>query len=191
MAFKKLKFRIEGLAPVVFHNGMLADPLYEGSKRMREVTAKRKKTDADLEQLARLEFTYSLYVDERSEPIVPSDVLRGCLIAGAKRLREGVQAKAGLYLNANAPLLYDGPRDAKSLFERKEFVFRSIETVNRNKVVRTRPRFERWAAEFEAEVDDELLSERALEEIVRTSGRVIGIGERRPTFGRFTASRVA
>ena len=27
-------------APVVFHNGMLADPLFEGSKRMREITAR-------------------------------------------------------------------------------------------------------------------------------------------------------
>lgn len=191
MAFQKLRFRIEGLAPVVFHCGMLADPLYEGSKRMKEITSKKRKTDADLEQLARLEFTYSLYVNELGEPIVPSEVLRGCLIAGAKRSREGVQAKAGLYLNANAPLIYEGPRDAAGLFAKKEFVFRSIESVNRNRVVRTRPRFDTWAAEFEAEIDDELLSERSLEQIVATAGRVIGIGERRPTFGRFTSSRVA
>ena len=44
---KVLSFHIQGTVPTLMHNGRLADPLDEKSILLKEITGKRKKTEAD------------------------------------------------------------------------------------------------------------------------------------------------
>ena len=62
-------------------------------------------------------------------------------------------------------------------------------TVQRNAVLRSRPRLEKWAAKVELEIDEEFIAEPTLRELMDIAGRIIGVGDFRPEksgpFGRF------
>ena len=51
-----LTFRCVGIAPLLMHNGSLANPLNPKVKEMKEITSLRKKTDENHLELQRLEF---------------------------------------------------------------------------------------------------------------------------------------
>ena len=53
--YRTLRFRITGAAPLLMHNGRLADPLDEHARAMARVADKRPKTEADHLRLAELE----------------------------------------------------------------------------------------------------------------------------------------
>ena len=85
-----LKARLTGLVPLILHNARLADPLDPISKAMKTVSSKRKKTDADFEELARLEFEGGLYMVD-DEPVIPARLIYGLLAGkgGARHFWEG------------------------------------------------------------------------------------------------------
>ena len=46
MAWTTLTYKITGDAPLIMHNGDLANPLSKAAKALKQVTGKKKKTDA-------------------------------------------------------------------------------------------------------------------------------------------------
>jgi hypothetical protein len=169
------------------HNGQLSDPLNPFSKSLAELHSKRKKTDADHLELARREFFGSLYI-ANGAPCIPSEMLEAMLVAAAKKERMGAQAKAGLIVERNAPLDYDGPRDPKELWADERFRLRVSARVGQNRVQRTRPRFDNWSLKFEISYLPDLLNEKHVSGFVKIAGEQIGLGDWRPRFGRFTVS---
>ena len=86
----------------------------------------------------------------------------------------------------NAKLDYEGPKTPEELREhRGEFSLTVGVRVQRNKVMRTRPKFEHWAAEFNVEYETELLNESDVREILVVAGAQVGIGDWRPKYGLF------
>lgn len=61
--------------------------------------------------------------------------------------------------------------------------------IQRSKIMRIRPRFDKWALEFQFEINNAELSYKTLNEILIYSGRYVGIGDYRPKFGRFIVTR--
>jgi len=61
------------------HNTRLANPLDSESKKHKEVSGKRKKTDEDYEWLAWHEWIMSLYLDDDKNIIVPARVLQSSI----------------------------------------------------------------------------------------------------------------
>lgn len=190
MDYEKVTLRLTGLAPLIMHNGQLANPLDEGARALRKLTSKRKKTDADHEELARVEFYGGLYMDEGG-PIIPNELLLACLIAGARKSKEGMQAQAGIIVDAHATLIYDGPRDAAGLWMARhavlgrEFAYTKIVRVGAARLVRTRPIFRRWQVETAIEYLPDIVNESQVVNFATNAGRLVGIGDRRPQFGRF------
>jgi len=76
-----------GARPLLLHNEQLASPLNPYSKRLAELTAVLKKTEEQLWQIARLQFEGGLYFDKEIGPYVPANMLRKCLIKGARHFR--------------------------------------------------------------------------------------------------------
>jgi hypothetical protein len=62
--------------------------------------------------------------------------------------------------------------------------------VQRARVLRGRPRFDKWELEFEIEVEDDLLDSEILKTLVEHAGRYEGIGDFRPEFGLFTCLKI-
>jgi hypothetical protein len=62
-------------------------------------------------------------------------------------------------------------------------------TVNRARVMRSRPRFDDWALEFDLKIIDPVISSAIAREMLEAAGRYIGIGDYRPLFGLFSVEK--
>lgn len=184
-----MKYHLEGTCPLMMHNGTLADPLNPFSKAIKQITAKRKKTDADHEEVARLEWHGSLYLMD-GKPCIPFRAQRATLHNAAKTLRLGTKVKAGLFVYDNALLIYDGPSNIDKLWTDERFRDRRPMSVGGSTVMRTRPIFETWSIDMVIAYNDELLNESEVDQFVTIGGNQIGLLEDRPTHGRYKANRL-
>ena len=189
MAYKTLNFRITGASPLLQHNGRLANPTTRFAKDIKKISGKRNKTDADYEELARLEWFGSLYLDDGA-PCITGEAIEACIIRGAVTKKKGKLAKAGAFCLKNSRLEYDGPRDPMELWEREEFRFMACVKVGSSRVVRTRHIFPEWAAEVEVQYNPAHLNADEVREFLTVAGELEGIGDWRPRFGRFEVQQV-
>lgn len=187
-------FELNGVNGMVMHNGHLADPQNEFAKQLKQVTSKRKKTDADHLRMSEIEFKGSLYLHENGdglEIVLPADVIEASIINGAKKSKEGMIAKTAIFVTEHAPLLYDGPSDPEELWEDKRFVFVRPVNVGRAKIMRTRAFFKNWQALVKVEYNPDLCNISQIERWVNDAGVQVGVGTWRPRHGRFTAKLVS
>jgi len=190
MAWKTLTYRITGDAPLIMHNGALANPLSAASKQLKQVTSKKKKTDADFERMAEIEFKAGLYMDEDSGPVIPGENIEATLYSAAKITKEGKIAKSACFVPKHAVLLYDGPRDADGLWQEEEFRNCVGVKVGMSRIMRTRPIFKDWSAVIEVEYEDSDVNEEQVDRWVNSAGTQVGLCDWRPRCGRFTAEKV-
>lgn len=185
---KKLNFRIEGIAPLLMHNGRLADSDDPYARAMKVITSNRKRTDADLEELARLGFLGGLYLNQSNLVILPGFVFEASIIGrggAARKERMGKEAAAAFWVTKDFLLIYDGPKDPDELWKDKRFVNQSMVNVQGGKVKRTRPIFQEWAVEIEIEFNESLLDEEKVRRWVEVAGEQVGLCDWRPRLGRF------
>lgn len=184
----KYRITLTGTAPLLMHNSRLANPLDPVSKELKKLTSKRIKTDDDHAVLARLEFGGGLYIDKDLGPYLPGDNIWRCLYDAAKKFKKGVKVKEGLLISTDVnPLAYKGPRDLSGLWADENFRLSASVRNQQNRVMRTRPMFQFWAADCTAVADPTLIELRDVEQIAETAGQIVGIGDWRPRYGRFIA----
>src|SRR6266498_4564168 len=107
----EVRITLEGVSPLLMHNIRLNDRDDEFTRQIAAIAAKRKKTDEDYKDLARLEWFGGLYVED-GVPVVPTRNVRRCLIEAGKITRQGTQVQRGVIpLALNVQLDYDGPND--------------------------------------------------------------------------------
>ena len=172
---------------MIMHNGQLADPANKWTRAVKEISSKRKKTDADYEEMARLEWMGSLYL-HNGEPCVPGYVLEGALIGkggAARKQKMGKQAAAGLYVTKNFPLEYEGPRTPEELWSMPEFQLRVPVVIGQARIIRTRPVFSEWAVSVKIEVETDLINPDDARLWMGIAGREVGLMDWRPKYGRF------
>jgi len=187
---QSLKFRIEGISPLLMHNGRLANPSDHYAQEMKKITSKRKKTTADYEELARLEWFGGLYL-ANEEPCIPGQIFEAAMIGkggAARKQNMGKQAAAALWVFDDFPLEYDGPRDPYELWKLEEFRLQVLAVVTTSRILRTRPMFKDWAANVSLEFNPELLDEDVVCRWAEVAGAQVGLMDWRPKFGRFTVS---
>lgn len=189
MAWQTITYRLTSDCPMLMHNGQTADPLNHWSKSMKKVSGKRKKTDADYEELAKLEFFAALYIS-KDGPFIPLANIDAMIVNAAKKLREGPTAKAGVFCLQDAPLEYEGPRTPEKLWEAGTFRDVAIVRVQSARVARTRPRFDEWSAVVTLNIEDSIVNVAQVDAWMNIAGQQIGLGDWRPQHGRFTALRL-
>jgi hypothetical protein len=91
---------------------------------------------------------------------------------------------------ANAPLIYPGPQSIDEMWESGRFIHKAGVKIQRNKIIRTRPMFKEWSADIEIHYLQTLLNDNEIKQFVETAGQLVGLGDWRPKFGRFTAERI-
>lgn len=183
---KQVKYTIRGLTPLIMHSERLANPFDPLTREIKAVTGKRKKTEDDLLEIARLEFLGGLYCDEDAGIHLPGYNLFAALIGGGKVHKLGAAIKrSALVQEDKVALEYDGPRTAEDLFKNKRFVdIRSVK-VGTALVTRCRPIFKQWQCSFSVLYEETALNRSELDMVVRDTGSMIGVGDYRPRFGRF------
>ena len=189
MAWLETKYKLTASAPLIQHNGQTADPTNRWSKAIKLISSKRAKTDADYEEMARLEFMAGLYLDENG-PIVPAFMIDALIVNGAKKSKEGQVAKSGCFCLQHARLEYDGPRTPDELWADEVFHFAAIVRVQQSRVSRMRPIFHNWSAVVTLNIEDTMVNVARVDEWLTAAGTQVGIGDWRPQYGRFTVERM-
>jgi hypothetical protein len=197
-------FRINGLTALLMHCGQTADPLNHFARAMKSASAKRGKTDEDLATLSELEWWAGLYLShpctingtsvtphQKARLVIPAHVLDSAIREGARKLKLGKLASAGVVVEGDAAFQHDGPTDLVALSRDPAYLARHAVKVSTSKVMRTRPIFPEWSATFSAVIDEGVIEVSQVREALVAAGRLVGIGDWRPgaprggSFGRF------
>lgn len=191
MAQKRLVIEIEGIAPLVMHNGRLANPRDSYAKRLKEISGKRKKVDSDYEDMAQIEFEGGLYLNADSKPCIPAPVIESMLVEGAKMQRKGKAVKAGIFCpEQNYALKYKGPKTVEELWNDDRFVLEALVRVSTSRIVRTRPQFPDWSLTFDVFYNDTVLNKKDVDSILADAGQFVGLCDWRPRNGRFDVKSI-
>lgn len=186
-----MTIRIKGTSPLLMQAETLANPLHELTKAHKAVSGKRKKTEDDYLWLMESEWSASMYFDDELGPYVPALNMEGCIAEAGKIHRLGKTIKQAVQVvNDKAKLEYDGPRKKDALWKSNKFSDVRGVNVSGKKIMRCRPIFLNWAAQFDVAFMDDVIDRGDLVRVVEEAGRRIGIGTYRPRFGRFSVEVV-
>ncbi len=186
---------IRGLSPLITNNGPAGlDTRSPANVEKAEISRKKSsnRTAADDARLKELDCLISLWLDARDAATIPAGAIRKCIETGARKLKQGPQVREGLVVEGVQSFDYD--REAlgstvEELGKRAQFTVGVV--VQRNRVLRTRAKFDDWSCAFTLDCDDELVDKDQLEAWLDIAGRRIGLGDWRPeksgTYGRFEA----
>lgn len=182
-----VSFKLKGLAlGLLMHNRQLANPRGHYAKELAKVSGKRSKTEDDHAAMSDLEMEGGLYWSKELGPYVPAEWIESMLRDAAKKSRQGKAIQSAVFCtDVGFPLQYRGPRDMKGLLADESF--RDVRPVNvmSKKIMRTRPYFANWSLTGSVEVDTTIVDLDALASYFNLGGRVVGLGDYRPKFGRF------
>lgn len=183
---------IRGVRPLLMHSAQGADPLSGWARQRSEISKLRSKTEEHHRQLAKLDWYSAYYGDKTGRPIIPASCLKGMIVAGAKRSRQGSEARATIIVNGNALLQHKHPLGEKATIDDfwNDESFRDARAVNVNnaKIIRYRPIFEDWACEFGATLMD--IDVAKFRGFLEAAGRFSGLCDNRPEYGLFEVVKV-
>ena len=183
-----ITFQLQGVTPLLMHNPQLADPKFEVSRKMKEITSKRNKTDKDFQELEDWEWFGGLYLDTEGALILPVSHIKKCLMVTGTISKLGKAIyRAVQFENVNVPLQYKGSKDMDKLCKSPAHRSRLCVGVRRNKVMRVRPQFFPWALEARAIfIEDIGINLDELQKTFELAGRIEGVGDGRAVgYGRF------
>ncbi len=179
----KMTVTIQGIAPMLLHNGRLANPLDQWAVAMKEVSSKRNKTEADHLEMARIEWYGSLYTDEESRVCIPGENIESVMVDGAKKLKLGPRVKAGVISPGLWRVEYQGPKNPDEMWTCGKFTDTRGVRIGKNRVMRTRPIFREWRLTFDLLFMG--LNKKEVVDALTAAGEQVGLGDFRPKFGRF------
>lgn len=165
---------IEGVAPILFHRWNCESV---ESKSNAKKGSKEKKTD-DVESY--------VYRNPKGELCVPGEYLRGSIVGAAKFQQDprSPRKSAADLFKATVVSLTElaslGTKDWDYLDKRRV-------CIQRNAITRSRPAMhEGWRAAFILMVNlPEYVNPQLLNTTIQAAGKLIGLGDFRPSFGRF------
>jgi hypothetical protein len=184
-----VRITLVGTRPLLMHNVRLANPLDPISKAIKAVSSKRKKTDDDYEEMARLEHAGGLYYDEEIGPYLPGQYVYSCLREAARITKAGRQIERALIIETEVnPIAYRGPRSPEAMWADQNFRHFASVRIGQQRVMRSRPQFRDWQTSVDIRLDTNMLNLEELREIAERAGLMVGVGDYRPTYGRFMAT---
>jgi hypothetical protein len=186
---KSVRYKLDGVAPLIVHNGSLADPMNPIVQAMKRETCLRKKTDETHIEIARLEFLGSLYL-ENNIPVIPGEAIEAMLISASGVQKAKAIFKAGMFCEGSFPIEYDGPTDPDGLWADKRFVSTVGARVMKARIMRTRPIFKNWSITVEVSYFPSVISESQITSAMEHAGTFIGLCDWRPRYGRFEAKKI-
>lgn len=193
LGMREVTFNLSGISPLICHNGQLADPRNDYVIAMKKITSiKANKRTPDQDQaLCDLEWEGGLYLNEKMQPIIPGDVLEALLVEGAKSFSKGREFKSGTMVEGDSVIQHDGPKKLPALKADKNFRdYRGVK-VGMSRVFRTRPIFVKWALTVTVSYNPEVVGVELVRRAIEVAGKLKGLCDNRPKYGRFIATEVA
>lgn len=175
------KFKVVGRFPLLTHN--------PAGMQQASNKAKTKKIDTPADEAQK-----GLYIDADGNYCIPSIAFRNALLTGLKGKKIGKVGAATVI----QPAVFNADeltviRDPETWKPTKDYVVDSRRAmVQRQGIVRNRPRFNRWGCIVTFLLDPEVVSAEQIAEHLNEAGTTTGVGdfriEKRGQFGSFTAT---
>lgn len=170
----RIEVTIEGVAPILFHAWNVES--VESKSKAKKGSAEKKSDDVN---------SY-VYRTEKGNIAIPGEYLKGAIVGAAKFRqdpRSPRKSAADLFKAAIislTPLADLGAKDWDYLDKRRV-------VIQRNAITRSRPAMrEGWKATFVMLVNlPEYVDPQMLNEVIQQAGKLIGLADFRPSFGRF------
>lgn len=182
---KKITFRVRGLTPLLTHNpaSMVAGP--------------KKPTKGKDIPTPEVEAERGCYRDEEGRFCIPSIGFRNALLVASKQFKgKGRKSLFDTLAHIMTERELTPILDAKGKPAKSYVIDTRRAMVQRNGVMRSRPKFEDWTALVELIYDETMFGEHGenadpvLRAVLIDAGNRIGVGDYRPArwgwFGRFT-----
>lgn len=185
----EMTITLTGNGPMLQHNGRLANPLDPYTRELKTVTKKRNKTDDDLMAVAKLEARAGLYETPDMLVGLPTENVWRCIFDAAKAFKLGADVKRALLFSPDViPLDIDGSHAKCETYlnDPENILYRSVK-VGTSRVMRARPIIRNWSGTFTFELLNDVIDVQNLEPVLDRAGRLVGVGDWRPLYGRFTA----
>lgn len=174
----RVEVEIEGVSPILFHRWNCES--VESKSKAKKGSAEKKTDDVE---------SY-VYRNDKKELCIPGEYLRGAIVGAAKFRqdpRSPRKSAADLFkacVISLTPLASLGVKDWDYMDKRRV-------VIQRNAITRSRPAMaEGWKATFILQVQlPEYVDQAMLNETIAAAGKLIGLGDFRPSFGRFNVVR--
>lgn len=186
---KNLMITWKGTTPLIMHSCQCVNPLHPISLKIKKLTSKRKKTEEDLIQISDLEWEAGAYWKDDIGLYIPAENVEATLTNGAKSFKRGSDIQK--YCNVSdlcIPLSYGENLTKEQLIANYEYRDTRPMTVNRVKVMRTRPRFDRWEISFGLRYDENKIDLDTIINAMEYAGCYVGLCDSRPKYGKFVAT---
>lgn len=173
----RVQVTIEGVAPILFHAWNVES--VESKSKAKKGSAEKKSDDVE---------SY-VYRNDKGNISIPGEYLKGAIVGAAKFRqdpRSPRKSAADLFKAAIislTPLADLGAKDWDYLDKRRV-------CIQRNAITRSRPAMrEGWKATFVLMVNlPEYVDQSMLNETIQAAGKLIGLADFRPSFGRFNVT---
>lgn len=185
---KNLKVTFKGTTPLIMHSCQCVNPLHPISLELKKYTSKRKKTDDDYVKMADLEWEAGAYWKDGLGLYIPAENVEATIINGAKAYKKGKDIEkycdvTDLYI----PFNYGENLTKEELIANYEYRDTRAMTVNRSKIMRTRPRFDQWDITFNFRYDETKIDLDTVINAIEYAGMYVGLCDSRPKYGKFVA----
>lgn len=185
---KNLKVTWKGTTPLIMHSCQCVNPLHPISKEMKKYTSKKKKTDEDLVTISDLEWEAGAYWKDGLGLYIPAENVEATLVNGGKAFKRGTDVQK--YVNVTdlyIPFDYGENLSKEQLIHNYEYRDTRAMTVNRAKIMRTRPRFDKWQITFNLMYDETKMDLDTIVNILEYAGSYVGLCDSRPKYGKFVS----
>lgn len=184
---KKLHIELKGTNTLLMHSPKTVNPLHPLAIALKEYTSKRNKTEDDLRKISELEWEAGLYYDETNGLHIPVECLQKTLESGAKLFKAGKDIQRYcMFVGVCAPLDIGVTFDMDAMRQDMKYYDVRAVAVQRNRIIRTRPRFDVWRCEFNMLFDETHIDVGTIARAFENAGQYIGLCEARTLgYGRF------
>ena len=172
------EFTLHGSADLLFHRWN-CESIDEKAKAAKN--SKAKKTD-DIESY--------VWRDESNHLCVPGEYVRQSIIHAAKFKQDPRSPRKSAMDLFKAGIVCLTPMASLGTGAWDYLDTRRV-TIQRQGINRTRPAMRAgWKADFQLQVlTPEYIDQHLLQDVLSTAGRLVGVGDFRPTYGRFSVTR--
>lgn len=174
-----LKYQVNGIIPILFHN---IDSMH--NKKPPGVKAEEWEKSKEC-------FESYLYKNSAGNLIIPARVLKAALVTAATKDGLKQDGKRSTYKDIIKSMLFvDGDlildQNHDNLSKNSAFV-----RIGTSRVLRIRPQLVKWSGKVSLIVaDSKTLPTEAVDRFFEYAGRMLGIGDYRPEYGRFEVQRL-
>lgn len=204
--YKKINVRVVSDGTILLHANTGANEFDPITMAIKKISSKKTKTEEEKLLMRDLEWVSGIYHDDKysmaevlckkepTEPFknegiyIPAENFERAIKEALKLSKKGKNCEAKFSLIENKVYIdFGGPKDIRKIFENPRYRDDRVVTVNgKSKIVRCRPRFERWEADFSIRYRPDYIDAEDLISALNTAGQIMGVGDYRPRYGRFS-----